>query len=125
MEKKFLMLNDVNAYKIAFNLANYVWVIVLQWNYFAQDTIGKQFVKAVDSIAANIAEGFGRYTKKEKVQFYRYGYGSVTESLNWNEMSKQRKLLTAKQYEHIFSELKKLPREVHHLIDFTNKKLTI
>jgi len=31
---------------------------------FAKDTIGKQFARSVDSISANIAEGFGRYTKK-------------------------------------------------------------
>lgn len=61
MEKIFLRLNDVQPYKTAFNLSNFVWEIVTKWDYFAKDTIGKQFVKAVDSISANIAEGFGRY----------------------------------------------------------------
>ncbi|KXK29853.1 MAG: hypothetical protein UZ01_01829 [Candidatus Brocadia sinica] len=65
MEKIFLRLNDVQPYKTAFNLSNFVWEIVTKWDYFAKDTIGKQFVKAVDSISANIAEGFGRYFKKE------------------------------------------------------------
>ncbi len=123
--KKFLRLNDVNAYKIAFNLSNDVWKIVVGWDFFAKDTVGKQFAKAVDSIAANIAEGFGRFTKKEKIQFYRYSYGSITESLNWNEMAKRRKLLTPDQYDRILGDLKILPRELHHLINFTNKKLTI
>ena len=65
MEKKYLTLNDITAYKIAFNLSNYVWDIVVIWDYFAKETVGKQFVKAIDSISANIAEGFGRYSKKE------------------------------------------------------------
>ncbi|GAN32304.1 MAG: four helix bundle protein [Candidatus Brocadia sp. AMX2] len=65
MEKIFLRLNDVQPYKTAFNLSNFVWEIVTKWDYFAKDTVGKQFVKAVDSISANIAEGFGRYFKKE------------------------------------------------------------
>ncbi len=30
MEKKFLQLNDIKAYKIAFNLSNYVWEIVIK-----------------------------------------------------------------------------------------------
>lgn len=125
MEKKFLRLNDLNAYKIAFGLSNYVWDVVSTWDYFAKDTVGKQFVKSVDSIAANIAEGFGRFTKKDKVHFYRYSNGSVMESLNWNEKANRRKLLQADQYKHILTTLQLLPREVHHLIDFTNKKLTI
>ncbi len=48
MEKKYLSLNDVQAYKIAFNLSNYVWNIVVQWEWFTKITIGKQFVEAAD-----------------------------------------------------------------------------
>ena len=70
MDKKYLKLDNVSAYKIAFFLSNYVWDIVIQWDYFAKDTVGKQFVKAADSISANIAEGFGRYGKKDKIKFY-------------------------------------------------------
>jgi len=29
--KKFLKLNDIEAYKIAFHLSNYVWSIVIKW----------------------------------------------------------------------------------------------
>jgi four helix bundle protein len=39
--------------------------IVSTWNWFAKDTLGKQLVKAADSIAGNIAEGSGRGTAKE------------------------------------------------------------
>lgn len=123
--KKYLQMNDVNAYKIAFHLSNDVWGIVEKWAYLAQDTVGKQFIRSADSISANIAEGFARYTKKEKIQFYRYSFGSVNESLDWNEKAKRRKLVTEEQYKHIFGELKKLPREINHLINFTKEKLTI
>lgn len=123
MEKRYLQLNDVNAYKIAFNLSNYVWDIVIEWDYFAKDTVGRQFVRSIDSISANIAEGFGRYYKKDKIVFYRYSYGSITESLDWNQKAKVRKLLTSEQYKHILVELKRLPREINHLISYTNEKL--
>ena len=125
MEKKYLTLNDLKAYTDAFQLSNEVWDIVAAWKYFAKDTVGKQCVRAVDSISANIAEGFGRYTKKDKMHFYRYSYGSITESLDWVEKSKRRKLLTDAQYESIMQKLNVLPREVHHLIKFTNENLTI
>lgn len=85
MEKKYLQLNDLDAYKISYNLSNYVWDVVLKWDYLAKDTVGKQFIRAIDSVSANIAEGFGRFGKKDKINFYRYSFGSVKESLDWNE----------------------------------------
>lgn len=123
MDKKYLQLNDLDCYKLSFNLSNYIWKIVVGWDYFAKDTVGKQFVRAVDSVSANIAEGFGRFGKKDKINFYRYSYGSVKESLDWNEKSKVRFLLTGGQYDHIFGELDKLPRLINQLIGFTNQKL--
>lgn len=125
MEKKFLELNNISAYRIAFNISNYVWDVVSEWDYFSKKTIGEQFIKAIDSISANIAEGFGRYTKKDKINFYRYSYGSLKESLDWNEKAKMRKLLKEKEYTYILTELKKLPKEINTLIKFTNQKLTI
>lgn len=100
MEIKYLKLSDILAYKIAFHLSNYVWNIVIQWDYFAKSTIGRQFVDAMDSISANIAEGFGRYGKKDKIRFYRISYGSMKECFDWNEKSKVRGLLTKEQYEY-------------------------
>ena len=125
MEKKFLELNDISAYKIAFKLSNYVWNIVIKWDTFARITLGEQFVKAVDSISANIAEGFGRYHKKDKIHHYRISHGSVIESLDWSEKAMKRKLLTQEEYEFILEELKRLPKEINSLIQFTNQKLSI
>ena len=123
--KKFLKLNDIEAFRISFHLSNYVWNTVLNWSNFSQRTVGEQFVKAVDSISANITEGFGRYGKKDKIKFYRYSQGSLSESLNWNEKSKIRKLLSIKVYQHIFGELQKLPKAINSLIFFTNQKLKV
>ncbi len=123
--KKYLKLNDMSAYKMALGLSNYVWNIVINWDHFAKDTVGKQFVRAVDSISANIAEGFGRYNKKDKINFYRYSYGSIKESCDWNEKSRIRKLLKQQEYDYIIERLTELPREINNLIKFTKERLTI
>lgn len=123
--KKYLELSDISAYRMAFDLSNYVWNIVIQWDYFVKDTIGKQFARAIDSISANISEGFGRYFKKDKINFYRYSYGSIKESFDWAEKANKRNLLKEKEYQYIIEELKKLPKEINHLINFTNEKLSI
>jgi hypothetical protein len=45
------------------------------------------------------------------------------ESLDWNLKSKIRKLISDDQYNFIHGELKKLPKELNHLISFTNNRL--
>ena len=124
MEKKYLKLNDIDSYKVAFNLSNYVWDLIIKWDRFNSDNVGKQFVRSVDSISANLAEGFGRYSKKDKVKFYRIGFGSMYESLDWNEKALKRKLISKSEYDYVFSELQKLPKVIHQLIKFTNTKLS-
>ena len=42
-EKKYLKLNDIEAYRISFKLSNYIWEIVLNWSRFAQNTVGEQY----------------------------------------------------------------------------------
>jgi len=122
---KFRQLNDVGGYVLAFHLSNYVSNIVEHWSYFAQRTVGIQFVEAVDSISANIAEGFGRWTKKDRVKFYRYSFGSLYESFDWTEKAFKRRFLTAEQYKHIMAELQKLPKELNSLIKYTNTVLAM
>jgi len=64
-QKKFLKLSDIEAYRIAFHLSNKVWNEVINWNYLAQNTVGQQFIRAADSVSANIAGGFGTHGKKD------------------------------------------------------------
>ena len=119
----YLKLNKIDAYKISFELSNYVWQIVSEWNNFASYGIGQQFTNSIDSISANIAEGFGRYHKKDKIKFYYNARGSVYESLDWLKKAKTRELLTEEQYNHILKELKKLPKEINGLVKYTDEKL--
>lgn len=123
MEKKYLQLNDIAAYKISFDLSNYVWDIVIKRDYLPRRTVGAQYTGSIDSISANVAEGFGRYFKKDKVRFFRYSYGSIMEALDWTQKAWKRKLLKKQDYEYILNTLKGLPKEINHLINYTNKKL--
>lgn len=123
MPERYLKLNDIECYRIAFHLSNYVWDVIIKWDWFSKKTVGAQFVEAVDSVSANIAEGFGRHYKKDKIKFYSYSKGSLKESFDWNEKSKIRKLITEEEYIHIFGELTKLPKSINSLIKYTNEKL--
>ena len=123
METQYLSVENYNAYKESYALSNYVWNIIARWNYFEKDTVGKQFARAIDSISANIAEGYGRFSKKDKIRFYYYGLGSVYECIDWNNKCSERNIINHEQYTHIKNRLDNLPREINHLINYTRQKL--
>ena len=123
MESKYLNIESINAYTRSFNLSNKIWDIILLWEDFPKTTVGKQLARFVDSISANITEGFGRYSKNDKIRFYGYSYGSTIESLDWIKKSHQRNLISDEQFNHIIEELTGLPREINQLIKYTNLKL--
>ena len=125
MSRKYLQLNDIEAYKKAFRLSNTLWDLIVRWEFFAKDTVGKQWVRALDSVSANIAEGFGRYHKKDKIKFYRYAKGSVYECLDWCEKARIRGLLKDNQYDELHTQIKELPKSINGLIKFTDEKLEI
>jgi four helix bundle protein len=89
-----MKLEELMVYQMSMELGEKVWKIVVAWDYFAKDTIGKQLVRAVDSIASNLSEGFGRYHFKETVNFGYYSRGSLFETKTWLVKALNRKLLS-------------------------------
>jgi four helix bundle protein len=88
---------QLRVYQAAEKLADEVWDIVVGWNYFAKDTVGKQLVRAADSIGANIAEGCGRWNYRDNRRFVRIARGSLNECKYWLRRAFRRKLLTAEE----------------------------
>lgn len=123
VKREVIKLKDISAYKIASELSNIVWSLVIKWPFLPQKTIGSQWVRSVDSIAANIAEGEGRYFKKDKIKFFYQARGSVYESFHWTDKARERDLINNKNYEHIISRLKRLPKEINSLISGASKNL--
>ena len=88
---------SLRVYQLAEQLADLTWDIVLEWNIFARDTVGKQLVKAADSIGANIAEGTGRGTYIDNRRFVKIARGSLNETKHWLRRAFRRRLLSTKQ----------------------------
>ena len=45
--------------------------------------LSDQLYRAIGSVGANIAEGYGRGTGKDRARFYEYALGSARESRDW------------------------------------------
>lgn len=103
---------NLRIYALSEQLADRIWESVSRWDGSARDTVGKQLVRAADSIGANIAEGSGRGSSQDYRRFLRISRGSLYETLHWLRRAYMRKLLTTKQTSElraIISELSPTP----------------
>ena len=87
----------LHIYKLSERLSDEIWKIAKGWNYFAQNTVGIQIVKAADSVGSNIAEGSGRGTDPDLRRFLRIARGSLYETRHWLRRAYKRNLLTDEQ----------------------------
>ena len=99
---------NLQIYQLSEKLADRVWTAVICWNNLSKDTLGKQLVKAVDSIGANIAEGSGRGSDAELRRFLRISRGSLYETRDWLRCAYKRRLLTEKQVSELVPILEEL-----------------
>ena len=90
-----MKLGELRVYELAMDIGERVWDVVAVWDYFAKDTVGKQLVKAADSVTANLSEGFGRFHYRETRQFGYYSRGSLFETRTWLNKACSRGLIAA------------------------------
>ncbi len=77
-------LEHVAAYKLAREAGLRAWEdakLLGHERLLAQVT--PQLVRAVGSIAANIAEGYARRSPRDRIRFYEYALGSNEEASSW------------------------------------------
>jgi len=114
-----IKLEELDIYQLALEIGEAVWGIVNKWEWFPKKTVGAQFVEAADSIAANIAEGYGRYFYKDRKQFCYYSRGSLLETKNWITKAANRSLITPDEQKILIDKL----QELHHKLNIYIKKL--
>ncbi|MEK6571057.1 MAG: four helix bundle protein [Bacteroidota bacterium] len=74
-------------------------------------------VRAADSIAANLSEGYGRYSYRENIQFCYYARGSLEETRNWIRRAIVRKLSKNDEIENWHSQIDTLGRKFNAFIN--------
>jgi four helix bundle protein len=109
-------LEELEVYKLSEELADLIWNICITWEWFPKETIGKQLVRASDSVGANMAEGYGRYAFKENIQFCYYARGSLMEVKHFIRRAKNRKLLKSEEVDKINELLQTLGPKINAYI---------
>ena len=99
-------------------VADWAWEVVSGWQPLARDTLGKQLVRAADSIGANMVEGDGRYAKADSLHFFVVARGSARETRYWLERAKVRGLISDAEYTEQINAINHATRQLNSLINY-------
>lgn len=80
-------------------------------------------IRSVDSVGANIAEGYGRYHYLDKIKFYYNARGSLFESKYWLDLMYERKIIDSVHYLDLMDLYQNIIKALNGLINtnYSNK----
>jgi len=78
-------------------------------------------VKAADSVAANLSEGFGRFFYKENRQFCYYSRGSLYETITWITKAKNRGLVNDEDFRSMRKDIDTIGLKLNNYINSIGK----
>ena len=83
-------LESVAAYRLAVEACEEGWedASIMKAEPLLVDA-APQLVRAIGSIAANIAEGYARRSARDRIRYYEYALGSVEESSTWYQVARR------------------------------------
>jgi four helix bundle protein len=119
-------LEDLEVYQISLVISDKIWNLLVHWDNFSRNNIGSQLLRAIDSVGANISEGFGRGGKIDNARFVKIARGSLFETKHWVTVSHRRKLLSDTETKEILDDidglLPRLSAYINYLSNSSNKK---
>lgn len=107
-----MSLESLRIYKTAAKISDEISRIVSGWSDFHKTTLGSQLVRAADSIANNISEGYGRVSTGERVQFFMYADGSNSEVRNCLARAVERGLIERAEADLLIEALRNLSIQI-------------
>ena len=112
-------LGNLKVYQNALELSELGWEIYLRLSQEVKFGMENQFIRAIDSIGANIAEGYGRFHYREKVKFYYNARGSLWESKHWLLLLFKRDFIDKETFEYLLSRLNQAGKQLNGFIAST------
>ena len=116
-------INSLEIYKLSMEVGRQAYEIAKGWSAIHRYTISYQLIRAVDSIAANISEGYGRFHYKEQRQFCYIARGSIYETNTWLTKAKERIPEDKIQIEKLLCNIHILLKRLNAYINYIEKKI--
>jgi len=106
----YIKLGDLELYKESVELSRESWKIYKNLSWQEKKVIGDQWITSIDSVGANIAEGYGRFHYKDRAKFYYNARGSLFEAKHWVLLLYERKIIDKKAFDYFINQLEKVNR---------------
>ena len=117
---KYISLKDLEVYKLSRELSWTAWKIYEDLNWQDRKIMGDQFIESIDSVGANIAEGYRRYHYLDKIKFYYISRGSLSEGCDhWLELLFERGKITEDTINGLKMTAQKLSLKLNNFINST------
>jgi len=120
--KNYIALGNLDAYKTAIKIGEKAWIIYVKMDWQTKKIMGDQWLGAIDSVGANIAEGYGRFHYLDKIKFYYNSRGSLFEAKHWSFLLLQRAKITKKEFDELIGLLESQHRQLNNFIKATYPK---
>ncbi|MDQ1297315.1 MAG: hypothetical protein QG611_1297 [Bacteroidota bacterium] len=120
--QNFIELKDLEVYQLSRKLSSIAWKIFCRMSFEDKKHIGDQFLRSVDSVGANIAEGYGRFHYLDKVRFYYNSRASHFEAFtHWLELLIEREKISRNEFDSINETAHILQIKLNNFIKSTAK----
>jgi four helix bundle protein len=106
---------DAKIWRHSIGLSKDVYLLTSTFPDSEQFGLTSQIKRAVNSISANFAEGFGRFSKKDKHHFYTIAYGSLLEVKNFIYLSIELKFCNQNDVKKIIIDIENLQKQFNAL----------
>jgi four helix bundle protein len=116
-------LEQLEIYQLAMEIGEMVWKEASDWKTFPQKTIADQYLRAADSIAANISEGYGRFHFKDSRQFCFIARGSLSETRTWTSKANSRNLISTDFFVKITDKIVICNKKLNNYINWLEKQM--
>lgn len=97
------------------DLVKHVYGLLKKFPEEEKYALCNQIRRAVTSIPINIAEGFGRFSSKEKTRFIEISFGSLTETSCELEISYELGYITKEEYEEVEKQIIIISKQLSNL----------
>lgn len=115
-------LKELGIYRLAREISREAWTIHGKLSWQNKKIIGDQFIRAVDSVGANIAEGWGRFHFLDRNRFHYNARGSLIESQHWLELLIEKEIITAEEGASLVKHIQTLHVQLNSFINFIKKQ---
>lgn len=110
-----LYFRKLNVYTNAKEITKYVYSLLNNFPTEEKFALCSQIRRAVTSIPINIAEGFGRFSTKEKARYIEIAFGSLTELICELELSLELNYISKEEYDKAEEKLTIISKQLSNL----------